>query len=424
MGLTNGILTAPFTKIALNGQGDLQNALGRTTCMSEIQLVADIDVDSAAVGAIKKFAKFKPFRSSTVVYPFDPSQSTPELRSPERTTDRVAANYGLTAPATKTDVAQVFGQEWVYNAPVSGTDPLRALDFDGYDTNAAAPARSPGDITIYRAYQSRYIFTDIVRGGSSAYAIGLEDLVGLKEYYLCVAFSTTADFTGTVIYKTSSAKIKDLSSALEQIEVTSADLNTLDNGGFKYYLLCGATTQKTSLTAASYSTPFIALPADAASDMTGQFNQDTTIARVSASAYSQTANPASDSNFNISPRTVMTCPPYYCHIKATVTAYDAHAVTLTESNLSLSIRGTFHGAGVTVNNLTAQLYDSTFTRKTSISIAAGATTTVYLVIPTQILALNASGAYVAPTTGQRLTSTITVQHSGYLFGAFRVEAQN
>jgi hypothetical protein len=158
--------------------------------------------------------------------------------------------------------------------------------------------------------------------------------------------------------------------------------------------------------------------------MTGQFNQDTSIARVSAAAYSQTANPTGDSNFSISPRSVLSCPPYYCHIKVTVTAYDEHPVTLTESNLNLSIRGTFHGAGVTVNNLTARLYDSTFTRQSGISIAAGATTTVYLVIPSQILALNASGAYVAPTTGQRLTSIITVQHSGYTFGAFRVEAQN
>jgi len=425
MGLTNGILTAPFTKIAANGNGDLQVALERRNIQSEIQLVGDVNAQGGPVDKIKLWAKFKPFKSSTINYPFDPTQTTPELRSPERTADRVAANYGLSAPATATSVAGVFGSGWTYNKPVVGTDPLRALDFDGYDTNASAPARPKGNITVYRAYQSSYIFTDIVRSGSSDYAIGLAELVSLKEYYLCVGFATSADFsTGTVIYKTSSSKIKNLSSVTNQITISSDDLTQLKDNGYKYYFLCAASSAKTDLTAASLSTPFLALPADNASDMTGSFTIDTTIARVSASAYSQVASPTGDASFSVNPRTVMSCPPYYCHIKATITAYDDHPVTLTQSNLSLSIRGTFHGANVQPPSMTPTLYDSTFTQKTSITIPAGTTTTVYLVIPAQILALNSSGNFAQPPTGVRLTSTITITHSGYLFGAFRVEAQN
>ncbi len=425
MGLQNGILTAPFTKIAANGQGDLQQALGRPSIFSHMILVGDLTNNGAAGGGyVKKFAKFKPFKSTTAVYSFDPTQTTPELRSPDRDADRIAVNYGLSAPSTGSSVASVFGSEWTYDPPVAGTNPLRALDFDGYDTNAAAPARAQGNITIYRAYQSSYVFTDIVRGGSSIYAIGLEELVGLKEYYLCVGFAQSADFSGTVIYKTSSSKIKDLGSVLAQITISSTDLDLLESGGYKYYFLCGATSQKTDLTAASLTTPFIALPADNASDMTGSFLQDTTIARITAAAYSQVASPSSDSDFSVNPRTVMSCPPYYCHIKATVTAYDDHPVVLSRSSLSASIRGTFNGQSVQVNNLSPALYDSTFTLQTSITIAAGATTTVYLVIPAQILALNSSGSYQQPTTGQQLTSTITVSHGNYLFGAFRVEAQN
>ena len=423
MGLSNGILTAPFTKIAANGQGDLQQALNRSET-SHILLIADINDQGVVVGRIKKFAKHKPFKSNTVVYPFDPTQSTPELRSPERNADKIAANYGLSAPSTASSVTGVFGTEWTYNRPVLGTDPLRALDFDGYDKNASAPARAKGNITVYRAYQSSYVFTDIVRGGSSIYAIGLEELVGLKEYYLCVGFCASADFSGTVIYKTSSSKIKDLGSTIDQITISSSELNLLESGGYKYYFLCAATSQKTSLSAASLSTPFIALPADNASDMTGSFLQDTTIARISAAAYSQVASPSSDSDFSVNPRTVMSCPPYYCHIKATVTAYDEHPVVLTRSSLSVSIRGTFNGSSIQVDGLTPLLYDSTFTQQSGINIAAGATTTVYLVIPAQILALNASGNYQQPTTGQSLTSTITVSHGNYLFGAFRVNAQN
>lgn len=54
-----------FTKIATNGQGDLQRALGRSV-KSEIQLVGDVDVNGNRVGAINKWAKFKPFQYSGV----------------------------------------------------------------------------------------------------------------------------------------------------------------------------------------------------------------------------------------------------------------------------------------------------------------------------------------------------------------------
>lgn len=59
MGFSNGILTAPFTKIAANGQGDLQNALGRNTIYSEVQLLADVDANGNDVGKQNKWARYK-----------------------------------------------------------------------------------------------------------------------------------------------------------------------------------------------------------------------------------------------------------------------------------------------------------------------------------------------------------------------------
>lgn len=136
MGLTNGILTAPFTKIALNGQGDLQKALGRTTCMSEIQLVGDVDVNSADVDAINKWSKHKPFAplTATAVYAFDASKATPELRSPERCAAALAVDYGLLIP-TYTSAADFHANwmtGWTYQKPASN---YRALDMDGYATD-------------------------------------------------------------------------------------------------------------------------------------------------------------------------------------------------------------------------------------------------------------------------------------------------
>lgn len=143
---STGILTAPFTKIAANGQGDLQNALGRTTCYSEIQLIADVDGSGnpTSIPHINKWAFYKPVKQ-------------PILR-PLTNAERKAVKCGLTVdyfnhPDT---LRNAFDSQWAYDQPrsASASTPLRASDFvennnsgqiittgtrGGYNAKASAP---------------------------------------------------------------------------------------------------------------------------------------------------------------------------------------------------------------------------------------------------------------------------------------------
>ncbi len=369
-------------------------------------------------GNINKWAKYKPFRSGAIFHD----------RYNDANSNRLAAlrgsNFGLVAPDSHTSIGDAFGSEWTYGRPIVGTHKYRILDFENYKADAVAPCRVLGDITVYLAYQNTYSFF-VIRGASSSYAIGWDELLRIQNFYLCVAFSKTADFSGTIIYKTTSQRIREITPESAVLSLSQADLNVLQSNGYGYYYICATSLPKTSLTDATLAAQFIACPYNSVGDDTGKFTLNTRIvSSIRALAYSQSANPTSDANFNVSPYSVMNCPPYYVHIKATVTAMSDFETILTESNLAIRIVGTFHGQGITIGDIAPRLYDSNFIRQSGIRISAGTTATVYFVIPAQILAFNANGVYAAPPTGRILTSTLIVSQSGYDFGTFRVEAQN
>lgn len=127
-----GVLIAPFTKIGANGQGDLQKALGRTTCYSEIQLVKDVDANNNDVGAVNVFAKYKPF-------PYNGMWANDASGKAARLAANKSTNYAMTIPTFTNWSTLISGTpsnyatKWTYNKPGgTATQPLRALDFDGY----------------------------------------------------------------------------------------------------------------------------------------------------------------------------------------------------------------------------------------------------------------------------------------------------
>lgn len=368
-------------------------------------------------GDINKWAKFKPFRNPAIFHDHYSDNAT-------RLNALINSNYGLTPPASNSNIGNTFGTSWEYGRPIFGTHPFRMMDFEYYEAGALAPARTLGDINVYIAYQNQYTFF-VVRGPSSAYAIDWGDLPRIKDYYLCVAFSKMADFSGTLVYKTTSQTIANIVAESSALRLDETELAFLQSNGYAYYYICASSLAKTSLMDAALSAQFIACPYDNAVDGTGRFDINTRIvSSIRALAYSQSANPMSDANFNVSPYSVMNCPPYYVHIKATVTAMEDFDTILTEANLEIELRGTFHGPNIIVSGIAPQLYNSSFVRQNAVRIPAGTTTTVYFVIPGQILGFNDAGMYVAPQTGKILTSTMVISQNGYIFGTFRVEAQN
>ncbi|MBO7510240.1 MAG: hypothetical protein J6T35_03570 [Bacteroidales bacterium] len=153
-------MTAPFTKIGANGQGDLQQALGRTTCYSHIQLVGDVNQNSVAVGAVNKWAKYKPVKNTGITYE---SQLDTD-KTWKSTADWWKASNGRCGLSFTTSESLYTGSSpfasgsflrklkdwdssmvWAYDRPVSGTNPLRAYDFIQYYAAAQPPVIGVAD---------------------------------------------------------------------------------------------------------------------------------------------------------------------------------------------------------------------------------------------------------------------------------------
>lgn len=160
--------------------------------MEHIQLVGDVDSSGVAVGRINKWSKHKPFRDTTLLFPFDASKATPELRSPARWQAAKGQRYGLnTAPILTQSGATMPSTPWTYNKPTLPTFPLRALDFDGYYMYAVSPIRTDMPGAIWYA-------------GSVMNFRVILDPVGMKQYFDPDYCITNEDALGDMYHKTAS----------------------------------------------------------------------------------------------------------------------------------------------------------------------------------------------------------------------------
>lgn len=116
---TTGLLTAPFTKIAANGGGDLQQALSSSQ-MSQISLFAV---------NYNKWAKFKAFRNQAIY------SDRYNAANSARLAGLKAANFGLgIVECGRVNYPSKYSDTWALNKPTVPSYPLRALDFDGYQS--------------------------------------------------------------------------------------------------------------------------------------------------------------------------------------------------------------------------------------------------------------------------------------------------
>ena len=119
-----------------------------------------------SAGATNKFSKFKPFRNSAIGFAMDRTQATPELRSPARLAQLLAANFGLVVPKYGASAFKLnYAAKWTYAAPrgkknttlnpTSTDEPFRILDFDGYLHDRywqVGPVGTHGLYTIFNGY--------------------------------------------------------------------------------------------------------------------------------------------------------------------------------------------------------------------------------------------------------------------------------
>ena len=178
----SGILTKPFTKIAANGSGDLQLALGRSV-KSEIQLVGDVDSNGNDVNAVHIQSKFKPFKDSTVAFSGSGTGSDRELALQNTNLGYIipSSTYNTLAGVFAAAVSAGVGATlWHWDKPVSGTNPLRALDFDEYDNQCDWPLQY--GITPNPAYYNARVANSIeVSDADAAAGISTWDYTDLKK---------------------------------------------------------------------------------------------------------------------------------------------------------------------------------------------------------------------------------------------------
>lgn len=146
MSHSNGIITAPVDFLA-----DVAPVLGLNT---------GDEGELCTSSAINRWAKHKPFRNAAPGWAFDKTLATPELRSPARIVQALAANYGMVIPRyTAGDFKTHYAEAWSYVKPrgAGNSERYRVLDFDGYLHECYWPqgiVANRGIYTIFNGYLS------------------------------------------------------------------------------------------------------------------------------------------------------------------------------------------------------------------------------------------------------------------------------
>ena len=223
-----GILTYPFTKIAANGNGDLQRALG-TAVKSEIQLVGDVAVDNQGnvsdAHRVNIKSKFKPFKHSTILFSGSGSGSDREAALQSVNLGYNIPSYRNASALFAAAIAAGAGNTlWSWDKPVSGQNPLRALDFDGYGNQYDWPYQL--GITPNPAYYQHKLSNAIeVSDADAAAGLADWDASDLKKeisltyggditiadafgdsIFLAVAYAPVGQTTPTAIYTLTTAR--------------------------------------------------------------------------------------------------------------------------------------------------------------------------------------------------------------------------
>lgn len=428
---SDGRLLYPFVVLGGGRQGDLQKAL-KTTVSKQSLLVADVDTSGNIAHRVNIWAKFKPFINAQKVFPFDKTQSTPQLRSPERWAAARTANYGLSYnyPSSRT-IQAIFGHVWTYNRPVIGRDPLRVLDFDGYYGDAQPPVIPVGDLEINRSLYSHYDFSTRINIQKNVDSIGWDDISDLDNFYFCVVFAKQADFStaSVFMYKTSSETFAQGNPP--GLVLSGNDLDNIRNNGFTHYFLCAASAPYTDMSQPIPASDFLPLPCEYSTDLTGKF---TVIAGglggdIDLKWACFTANPSGTSSFvDVSTAwssrigSYLPIGEHYClSLGIDVTAGNT-PVTISKS-LRMNVYGNFADGDVE-GILITDIRDDAWNSYDSISVPANTTKTIYLITTGNILNVDNTGSIVSVQSGLERDVIVRLTQNNTSVASFMLVIKN
>ena len=434
-------------KLGVSNDGELQDVF-QSSQKSHAYFFSD-SVD------INMFAKYKPFVPPTGTSGIYNDHFTAADGTPNTTGDRYAAAlskyFGLTPPERRAtaDAVGSNGDHWVYTRPVQGQNPLRALDFEGYDHLAPPPCRklgdpSTGEIKVAIAGTTTFSFGAYIEhpisGGDWVTWGDLPELVtgdGIGSYHLCVVFFTGQNFTGNMLAKTS-ATLNTLSSSGIVLDITNSELRTLLGGNYKYYLLCArkdAISNGTELKTPGSNT-YVALPTkNGISDVSGKFTISlSNVGNLVISSVSSAQSPTATNNFTLATNyrsvsysdtdTYYFKATNYIQFGVTVTANSNAAVTLNNIKISLS-HTYFSDTPIAVQDVTMYTASGTsLVQASSVNIPANTSKVVYFVCASKLMLLDADGREWNSPSNQYFTTSVSFYQDNALLASDQIRVRN
>lgn len=396
-----GILTYPFTKIAADGNGDLQQALG-TTLTSQVGIFAL---------PRNKWAKYQPFADSRVFSDrFSDTSST-------RLAALKSANWGfgtdgIPTYSTKTTLLSAMstlaaGSAWTRTA----LSTLRALDFDGYINESGVSGNGIWGLpygTANSGKNLKFPFNGSIRlpqttiGIQYAFDATLQRTPGetLQNYLLHPSDLTSAGGYNLYNWYFGLALVDDEFSDLYILtDQTALSAHTEDSGEID---LSGIRINNSSVVSGSYYLfPILAMNKSASSSafgsMTSWTSESTLVGRVAlidgyrlpltvsttlpalTVTSTVTVNTSGTTTVNVtfannSGSSVIIAPNTFCYVQAEATADSStvdYAGALTEAGTAWTANNTRYTDGVTASDGNICAAYVTFGQTASQTIAAG-----------------------------------------------------
>lgn len=178
---------------------------------------------------INKWAKYKPFRCSTIAFTQDANNDYMNENG-DRNIALKAANYGLKEPQQYTSVEYTKNdtEAWSYLKPTGGiSSPYRISDFLNYNHAARYPYVFKGDITVSILFDTAVYMYGLNIIDESGLTIPFNSL--LEGYYIAVYLTWEYNGRSYSAYETISE---------QDGKVTLSDLmSNIGNNEFDYYLV-------------------------------------------------------------------------------------------------------------------------------------------------------------------------------------------
>ncbi|MBO7684848.1 MAG: hypothetical protein J6Y20_04775 [Lachnospiraceae bacterium] len=387
---------------------------------------------------VNKWSKYKPFRHTTR---FSGRYQGPDVATP--TTDREiairAADYGLIAPAAKSNVEATLNTEWAYQKPIPGQHLVSMFDFEFYFPNAVPPANAPGNVSFYIALESNFNFMAAMPVIIIPENIKWADLGAIRDWYLCLYIKAYKNGVAETWLKTATDTFANGGGSLVLTRAEAEIVYNYAGTGPHYYYLCASRARNNTFDAPPTQTQYLALPAASTSAMEGTIEITQKIISTMSIALVSTASPNASSFVRSFLDASNYVGPYFpgdenawcqliaansnsVHFGFDLTGLPDRSVTLSRSSIKITLDSTLWD---TVSSfIPTAIYDESGNEYSSITIGAGQTKRFLFALPLGAMNYNGNIRQDNPVTGRHLDVFVSLLYNNVLASKTDIRLKN